>query len=103
MYAEICSGLHAEADTHLSVTFEAGQRARVEYPLTPMGKALALPFMAMTEWGDQWLGEPPSPLTLRSKAGRKVTVGYVDDRGKAVPRSDVETVIDADAVKSRRK
>ena len=24
MYAEICSGLHEEADTHLSVTFEAG-------------------------------------------------------------------------------
>jgi GTP cyclohydrolase IA len=24
MYAEVCSGLHAEADTHLKVTFEAG-------------------------------------------------------------------------------
>src|SRR5881394_3420459 len=27
---------------------EAGQRTRVEYPLTRMGRALSLPFMAMT-------------------------------------------------------
>jgi DNA-binding HxlR family transcriptional regulator len=81
---------------------EEGQRARVEYPLTRMGKALGLPFMAMTEWGDQWLGEPPSPATLRSKAGRKVTVAFVDDRGRAVKPSEVETVIDLEAVKARK-
>src|SRR5687768_5207799 len=82
---------------------EEGQRARVEYPLTPMGRALGLPFMAMTEWGDQWLGEPPSPLTLRTKGGRKVTVAFVDDRGKAVKPSEIERVIDAEVVKTRRK
>src|SRR5215470_18541980 len=31
---------------------EDGQRARVEYPLTPMGRALGLPFFAMTQWSD---------------------------------------------------
>src|ERR1041385_942812 len=36
---------------------EAGQRARAEYPLTKMGRRLSLPFMAMTAWGDRWLGE----------------------------------------------
>ena len=82
---------------------EERQRARVEYPLTRMGKALGLPFMAMTEWGDQWLGEPPSPLTLRTRAGRKVVVAFVDDRGKAVKPSEIETVIDAEVVKTRRK
>ncbi len=82
---------------------EAGQRARVEYPLTPMGRALGLPFMAMTEWGDTWLGEPPSPLTLRTRAGRKVVVAFVDDRGKAVKPSEIERVIDAEVVKTRRK
>jgi DNA-binding HxlR family transcriptional regulator len=82
---------------------EEGQRARVEYPLTRMGKALGLPFMAMTEWGDTWLGEPPSPLTLRTRAGRKVVVAFVDDRGKAVKPSEIERVIDAEVVKTRRK
>src|ERR1043165_6052222 len=41
---------------------EAGQRARVEYPLTRMGRALSLPFMAMTAWGDTWLGDGISAL-----------------------------------------
>src|SRR5947208_5214323 len=47
---------------------EAGQRARVEYPLTKMGQRLGLPFMAMTEWGDKWLSDGVSPLKLRSKS-----------------------------------
>src|SRR4029077_8243906 len=54
---------------------EAGQRARIEYPLTRMGQGLALPFMAMTAWGDKWLGGGASPLTLRSKStGQKFAV-----------------------------
>jgi DNA-binding HxlR family transcriptional regulator len=32
---------------------EAGQRTRVEYPLTKMGFGLGLPFMAMTAWADK--------------------------------------------------
>src|SRR5215467_13448256 len=32
---------------------ENGQRARIEYPLTRMGEALGLPFIAMTRWGDR--------------------------------------------------
>src|SRR5215468_948839 len=41
---------------------EQGQRARIEYPLTRMGQALGLPFIAMTQWADKWLGGGMSPL-----------------------------------------
>jgi DNA-binding HxlR family transcriptional regulator len=74
---------------------EEGQRARVEYPLTAMGRALGLPFFAMTEWGDTWLGEPPSPYQLRSKSsGERFTTALVDEHGKVAKSGDVETVID---------
>ncbi len=74
---------------------EEGQRARIEYRLTKMGAALGLPFIAMTEWGDKWLGDGGSPFTLRSKAnGQRLRVVLVDERGRLVKASDVETVID---------
>ncbi|MES6530809.1 winged helix-turn-helix transcriptional regulator, partial [Cutibacterium acnes] len=73
---------------------EDGQRTRVEYPLTKMGQALSLPFIAMTEWGDRWLGDGHSPLTLRSKAsGERLRVALVDEAGKAVRPADIDTVI----------
>lgn len=73
---------------------EDGQRARIEYPLTEMGRALGLPFMAMTEWSDHWIGKDTSPLTLRSKAtGQRLRVAMVDEAGKPVRRDDVDTVI----------
>ena len=74
---------------------EKGQRARVEYPLTRMGRTLGLPFFAMTQWGDRWLGDRPSPFTLRSKAsGQKLSAALVDEGGKPVQASDIEGVID---------
>jgi DNA-binding HxlR family transcriptional regulator len=77
---------------------EEGQRTRIEYPLTEMGEALGLPFIAMTEWGDKWLGERAPPLTLRSKStGQKLTVALVDERGKPAKKSDVEIVISTGA------
>src|SRR6266446_507413 len=73
---------------------EEGQRARIEYPLTEMGRKLSLPFMAMTQWADKWLGDGDSPLKLRSRSsGQKLTVALVDERGKLAKRSDVEMVI----------
>lgn len=73
---------------------EEGQRARIEYVLTEMGRSLSLPFIAMTEWGDRWLGEGEPPLSLRSKAsGQRLKVALVDERGKVAKPSDVETVI----------
>lgn len=73
---------------------EDGQRARIEYPLTEMGRALGLPFMAMTEWSDHWIGKDTSPLTLRSKAtGQRLRVAMVDENGKPARKDDVEQVI----------
>jgi hypothetical protein len=83
---------------------EEGQRARVEYPLTKMGRALGLPFFAMTEWSDKWLGEGVSPLTLRSKAsGGRLSVALLDEHGKPVKGADVEMVIDPAYATRRRK
>jgi DNA-binding HxlR family transcriptional regulator len=79
---------------------EAGQRARIEYPLTRMGQGLALPFMAMTAWADQWLGGGASPLTLRSRStGQKLSVALIDERGRRAEKSDIEMVIDAKAAR----
>jgi len=73
---------------------EDGQRARIEYPLTDMGRALGLPFMAMTEWSDHWIGKDTSPLTLRSKTtGQRLRVAMVDEAGKPARTDDVEQVI----------
>jgi DNA-binding HxlR family transcriptional regulator len=73
---------------------EDGQRARIEYPLTEMGRALGLPFMAMTEWSDHWIGKDTSPLTLRSKtSGQRLRVALIDEAGKPARRDDVEQVI----------
>ena len=73
---------------------EDGQRARIEYPLTEMGRALGLPFMAMTEWSDHWIGKGTSPLTLRSKtSGQRLRIAMIDESGKPARREDVEQVV----------
>lgn len=74
---------------------EDGQRARVEYPLTKMGRALGLPFVAMTAWSDRWLAEGEGPYALYSKStGQRISVALVDESGRVVTPSDIETVID---------
>lgn len=73
---------------------DEGQRARVEYPLTQMGQALGLPFMAMTEWGDRWLGDGHSPLTLKRKSnGQSLRMALVDQDGRVTPASDIDRVV----------
>jgi DNA-binding HxlR family transcriptional regulator len=69
---------------------DEGQRARSEYVLTEMGRTLALPFMAMTAWGDRWIGGGKGPFRLKSaKSGEPVRVAYVDEKGRAVAPADV--------------
>src|SRR5262245_10134046 len=80
---------------------EDGQRSRGEYSLTELGKALRLPFIAMTEGGDAWRGDGKGPCGLRSKAtGEALRVALVDGRGRAAKESDVEVVIDPRAARS---
>jgi DNA-binding HxlR family transcriptional regulator len=69
---------------------EKGQRTRVEYPLTKTGTRLGLPFFAMTEWSDRWIGDGGSPSTLRSTAnGQRLRVALADSAAGASsqPRS----------------
>jgi len=74
---------------------DRGQRTRIEYPLTEMGAALGLPFFAMTEWGDKWLGDGKGPFTLRSTAnGQRLRVALVDEDWQRVAPSEIEPVID---------
>lgn len=73
---------------------DEGQRSRIEYPLTKMGQALGLPFMAMTEWADRWIGEGHSPLTLRRKSnGQSLRVAMVDQDGHVTPPSDIDRIV----------
>jgi DNA-binding HxlR family transcriptional regulator len=82
---------------------EGRQRARIEYPLTKMGQALGLPFMAMAAWGDKWLGDATSPLTLRSKStGQRLSVALVDERGKRAMKADIEQVINSKALRKKQ-
>ena len=74
---------------------EEGHRTRIEYPLTKMGRALGLPFVAMTEWGDKWIGDGESPYMLRSTTnGQRLRVALVDERWRRVKPSEIEIVID---------
>ena len=69
---------------------EPGRRARPEYWLTPVSAALRLPFLALTEWGDQWLAEDHAPpLAYCSRAsGEMLRVALVDGAGRAVAAAE---------------
>ena len=69
---------------------DEGQRVRSEYVLTEMGRTLALPFMAMTAWGDRWLGGGKGPFRLKNRmSGENVRVAYVDEKDRAISPADV--------------
>lgn len=69
-----------------------GHRARPEYILSQMGEELRLPFLAMTQWADSWLGKDrPKPLSLRRKAnGSAVRIGMLDESDLNVTADDVD-------------
>ena len=69
----------------------AGSRPRPEYLLTEMGEALRLPFLAMRQWSDHWVGKdrtPPMNLVRRSN-GARVRIACVDDTGALVDPADL--------------
>jgi DNA-binding HxlR family transcriptional regulator len=71
---------------------EPGSRARPEYWLTEKGQALRLPFIAMTEWGDRWIGDGrPPPMILKERSsGARIHVGMVKESGAEVPLAEIE-------------
>jgi DNA-binding HxlR family transcriptional regulator len=69
-----------------------GHRTRPEYVLSQMGEELRLPFLAITEWADAWLGDDrPRPLSLSRKAnGSAVRIGMLDESNLSVTADDVD-------------
>ncbi len=69
----------------------SGSRPRPEYLLTEMGEALRLPFLAMRQWSDKWVGEGRTPpMTLMRKSdGAAIRVALVDEAGRIVPGDDL--------------
>jgi hypothetical protein len=60
-----------------------------------MGTSLGLPFFAMTEWADKWIGDGGSPYMLRSTAnGQRLRVALVDERWRRVKPAEIKVVID---------
>jgi DNA-binding HxlR family transcriptional regulator len=71
---------------------EEGKRRRTEYALTEMGRALALPFIAMMQWGDRWLGGNQVPMVLYHRlSGRRLRVALIDESGLPADLSDVRS------------
>jgi len=62
-----------------------GQRLRHQYVLTLKGVELALPLIALMQWGDKHLraGTPPAQIVTR-KSGSPCRVGLINDMGVAV-------------------
>ena len=65
---------------------EPGSRPRPEYWMTAMGSALRVPFIALTEWGDRWMGgDQPPPIVIRARSsGERLHVALVDKAGREV-------------------
>jgi DNA-binding HxlR family transcriptional regulator len=70
---------------------EPGSRTRSAYVLTPAGRELYVVLAALQQWGDEHLPWPAGPSLLRRirDDDRPVHVGFVDDRGREVPATDV--------------
>ena len=70
---------------------EPGARARHRYVLTPMGVDLALPLMALMQWGERHLpedGAAPAAQIIERKTGAPLRVGLAREDGKPVALGD---------------
>jgi DNA-binding HxlR family transcriptional regulator len=73
----------------------SGSRPRPEYVLTPMGEDLRIPFLAMTQWADTWLGSvEPTPLRLIDKSGgAAVRIGMINKQGAEIAYDEVKYLL----------
>lgn len=70
---------------------EPGARARHRYVLTPMGVDLALPLMALMQWGERHLSEDadtPAAEIIERKTGAPLRVSLSREDGKPVALGD---------------
>lgn len=66
---------------------EPGKRARSEYVLTEKGAALLPALIALTQWGDDWIGgDEPAPISFTDARTRSpARVAFVGTDGREVP------------------
>ena len=64
---------------------EPGRRRRMQYVLTSKGVDLALPLIALMQWGDKHLLQTPPPATMvERKTGAPLSAGLVSESGEPV-------------------
>lgn len=110
MYAEICAGLHEQADTHLQVTFETGHDEMVmirDIPLQSLCEHHMIPFIghahvAYIPGGDgritglSKLARLVDAYARRLQVQEKLTVQIADEIDRSLQPSGVMVVIEAE-------
>jgi DNA-binding HxlR family transcriptional regulator len=73
---------------------EPGDRTRMGYHVTPVGRELQVVLGALQQWGDEHRPFAAGPSMLRRSAtdDRPLRVAFVDDEGGEVPLEDVAFV-----------
>lgn len=70
---------------------EPGQRRRMQYVLTSKGIDLALPLIALMQWGDKHLLKtPPAASMVERKSGAPLSAGLVSASGAPVDLRDAQ-------------
>jgi len=70
---------------------QPGQRTRHQYVLTSKGVELALPMMALMQWGQKHvLSEGATPGIVSRRTGQPLHLGLVDNTASTAPLADVE-------------
>lgn len=72
---------------------EEGSRARKEYILTEQGNGLRPILIALTQWGDTWLGGGDAPIGFTQKSGGPVRAGFVGENGQEIAVQDLRIVL----------
>jgi GTP cyclohydrolase IA len=110
MYAEICSGLHEEADTHLTTTFEAGHDEMVmvrDIPTTSICEHHLIPFIGRAHvayipgddgkiTGLSKLARLVDAYSRRPQVQEKLTVQIADEIDRTLQPKGVMVVIEAE-------
>jgi DNA-binding HxlR family transcriptional regulator len=70
---------------------QAGQRTRHQYVLTKKGVDLALPLMALMQWGQKHvLAEVQAPGIVSRRTGEPLKLGLVDNTGSTASLAEVQ-------------
>src|ERR671911_270783 len=110
MYAEICSGLHEETDTHLTTTFEAGHDEMVmvrDIPTTSICEHHLIPFIGRAHvayipgddgkiTGLSKLARLVDAYSRRPQVQEKLTVQIADEIDRTLQPKGVMVVIEAE-------